>query len=248
MNVSNKKGFTLIELLVVITIIGVLSSVVLVSLNSARAKSRDSARIQATTQFRNALELYYSDNKSYPLASGSPLENVRSNNLSTYLKSLPTNLFTSSYSSTYYGTANNYSIVSKMETASGAAKNSGCNASDYSTLSNSYCLGNNPSSPIVVAAGAQTITVKINGVQYADGATVHLGIDQGTTEFSYYWSYSGGGMCDVSSGSGNFESSEFSTGTISVPLELNGVRGIEDNDTINIICTNTTNRLRILYN
>ena len=41
--VKNKKGFTLIELLVVISIIGLLSSIVLASLNTTRVKAADTA-------------------------------------------------------------------------------------------------------------------------------------------------------------------------------------------------------------
>ena len=70
-----KRGFTLIELLVVIAIIGVLSSVVLVSLNTARAKARDANRAAAISQFRNALELYYLDNGQYPASGGATAPN-----------------------------------------------------------------------------------------------------------------------------------------------------------------------------
>jgi len=60
------KGFTLIELLVVIAIIGLLSSVVLASLNTARSKSRDAQRISDVRQLQTALEFFYDEHGRYP--------------------------------------------------------------------------------------------------------------------------------------------------------------------------------------
>jgi prepilin-type N-terminal cleavage/methylation domain-containing protein len=63
---KSQKGFTLIELLVVITIIGILSSVVLVSFQSVNKKARDAKRISELKQFSTVLELFYSIHGHYP--------------------------------------------------------------------------------------------------------------------------------------------------------------------------------------
>ena len=61
-----RGGFTLIELMVVIAIIGLLASLILASLNSAKTKGVN-ARIQSDIhQYQNALELYYTKNGAYP--------------------------------------------------------------------------------------------------------------------------------------------------------------------------------------
>lgn len=66
------KGFTLIELLVVIAIIGILASVVMAGLNSARVKSRDAARLSQMDQVAKAIEHYYSDNGEFPASGSGP--------------------------------------------------------------------------------------------------------------------------------------------------------------------------------
>jgi type II secretion system protein G len=66
MRYLRSRGFTLIELMVVISIIGLLSSVILASLNTARNKAYDATRKTNLVQVQQALELYYNDNGRYP--------------------------------------------------------------------------------------------------------------------------------------------------------------------------------------
>lgn len=61
-----QAGFTLIELLVVISVISILGGITVQSFSGAQAKARDAQRKSDLKSLRDALELYYNDNKQYP--------------------------------------------------------------------------------------------------------------------------------------------------------------------------------------
>jgi len=83
------KGFTMIELIVVIAILGLLSTVGLVSFRTAQIKGRDAQRKSDLAQVQKGLELYYNDHQSYPdslPAAGSSWQDA---NDTLYMKEMP---------------------------------------------------------------------------------------------------------------------------------------------------------------
>jgi type II secretion system protein G len=96
---KKKRGFTLIELLVVIAIIGILATIVLVSLNTARAKARDARRSSDMHQIALAMEMFYDSNSSsYPNIDDTVATiPTTSTALSPYMTPLPVDPGSSAY-------------------------------------------------------------------------------------------------------------------------------------------------------
>jgi general secretion pathway protein G len=125
----NKKGFTLIELLVVIAIIGLLSTLAVVALGSARQKANDSKRLSDVKQIQTALELYYTDKNAYPAGTAVNLGDdthkclnadgfTASGCASPYMGLVPKGPGSSEYY-VYTMASSSYSIAAELEVGAG---------------------------------------------------------------------------------------------------------------------------------
>ena len=65
---NKQKGFTLVEMIIVVVIIGILAGITITVINIPlqQRRSRDARRIADLKMVQSALELYFSDNRSYP--------------------------------------------------------------------------------------------------------------------------------------------------------------------------------------
>lgn len=138
---QNLRGFTLIELLVVIAIIGMLSSMVLASLNSARSKSRDARRASDLHQLQVAIELYASSNGSgsFPVTANSTVAGALTVLVPTYMSVLPKDPKGPEDINTgyrYCADSNGYALLAHPERAGAywcgiMAGNNACNWAQY---------------------------------------------------------------------------------------------------------------------
>jgi general secretion pathway protein G len=63
---NKQAGFTLLEMLIVVVIMGILATVLLTNMSSARQRARDAARKSDMRMIKTALRLYYNDYQKYP--------------------------------------------------------------------------------------------------------------------------------------------------------------------------------------
>ena len=88
------RGFTVVELLVAIAIIGIIASIIITNLPSARAKARDAKRVSDIVRVQLALQLYFDRCNEYPsslaVSANNSLGGICVVNFGDFISQIPT--------------------------------------------------------------------------------------------------------------------------------------------------------------
>ncbi len=79
---QQQRGFTLLEMMVVVAIIAILAAILIPNFTHARAQAATSACMSNLKSIATAMELYYTDNQSYPAANDADIATL---GLGTYM-------------------------------------------------------------------------------------------------------------------------------------------------------------------
>lgn len=87
---KNQRGFTLLEMMVVVAIIAILAAILIPNFTRARAQAQTAACLGNMKTIATALELYYTDNETYPpnLAK-TPVDSTFAKTMDGYLNQIP---------------------------------------------------------------------------------------------------------------------------------------------------------------
>lgn len=167
-NTTNKtarmRGFTLVELLIVIAIIGILTTLLTANFVGVRQRARDAQRKSDLRQLQSALELYRSDQGTYPVVASSPYRlnstacaasqafTAPAPSSTTYMAKIPCDILgTSAYNAgNYYyysGDGSSYVLAACLENGNDKDSNTTSNApspSGGTCSSGKYYVVTNP--------------------------------------------------------------------------------------------------------